>query len=389
MPILHRYVLRLFIKVLLVAFISLTGLFIVIDAFNNLEEFLTYSKTQGWYVLVDYYGPRVLTFFDRISGMLGMMATMFAITSMQRSNETTAVMAGGISQLRLVKPLVAGVLAVSLLAAANREFLIPRFREKLARNAQDWLGDTARTLHPRYDHQTRILISGRHTFAAERRISFPKLRLPESLAQFGRHLAAESATYRDADGDRPAGYLLDGVEQPANLAELPSAALEGRPTILTPRDTAWLQPGQCFVASDLTFEQLAAGNSWRQYSSLGQLIAGLQNPSLDFGAEVRVTVHARLIQPLLDLTLLFLGLPLALTRESRNIFVTAGLSMAIVATFSLVTIACHALGSSGYLLSPALAAWTPLIIFVPAAYGLCHPLWAVPPGRSSPVAPQN
>jgi lipopolysaccharide export system permease protein len=378
MPILHRYVLRLFVKVLLVSFVSLTGLFIVIDAFNNLEEFLTYSKTEGWFVLVDYYGPRVLTFFDRISGMLGMMATMFAITSMQRTNEMTAIMAGGIPQLRVVKPLVVGVIVVSLLAVANREVLIPRFRDKLARNAQDWLGDTARPLHPRYDHQTQILIGGRHTLAAERRITSPKLRLPDSLGSFGRHLTAQDAFYQPPQADRPGGYLLVQVEQPQDIDQLPSAELNGTRVLLTRRDASWLEPGQCFVVSALSFEQLAAGNSWRQFSSISQLISGLRNPSLDFGAEVRVTVHARLLQPLLDITLLFLGLPLVLTRESRNVFVTAGLSMLVVAAFSTVTLACHALGSSGFLLTPAQAAWTPLILFVPVAFGLCQPLWARP-----------
>ncbi len=370
MPILHRYVLRSFVKVLLVAFVSLTGLYVVIDAFNNLEEFLDYSKTEGWFVLVDYYGPRVLTFFDRISGMLGMMATMFTITAMQRSNEMTAIMAGGISQMRVVRPLIAGVLAVSLLAAANRELAIPGFREKLARNAQDWLGESARTLHPRYDQRTQILISGRHTFAAERKISYPKFRLPDGLSRFGRHLAAESAYYRQGDGERPAGYLLDQVEQPENIARLPSGSLGGQLVVLTPHDTPWLEERQCFVVSNLAFEQLAEANAWRQWSSSLELIAALRNPSLDYGADVRVAVHARFLQPVLDLTLLFLGLPLVLTRQSRNVFVTAGLSLLVVATFSMVTICCHALGSSGYLLSPALAAWAPVLIFVPLAFAL-------------------
>ena len=380
MLILHRYILRLFLKVLFVAFTSLTGLYVIIDAFNNLEEFLDYSKTEGWFVLVDYYGPRVLTFFDRISGMLGMMATMFAITSMQRGNEMTAIMAGGISQMRVVKPLIVGVLGVSLLAAANRELAIPHFRDKLSRNAQDWLGDSARTLHPRYDQQTQILISGRHTFAAERRISFPKFRLPDGLSQFGRHLSAENAYYRPAQDGRPSGYLLDDVEQPDDLSKLSSAMLANRPTVLTPRDTPWLEKDQCFVVSDLAFHQLAEGNSWRQWSSSADLIAALRNPSLDYGADVRVSVHARLLQPLLDMTLLFLGLPLVLTRETRNVFFTAGLSLLVVTLFSMVTICFHALGSSGYLISPALAAWCPLLIFGPVAYAFSQPLWGRQPG---------
>ena len=52
-----RYILRLFAKVLLVCLISITGVYIVVDAFNNLDEFLRYGRQQGglFRVLADYY----------------------------------------------------------------------------------------------------------------------------------------------------------------------------------------------------------------------------------------------------------------------------------------------------------------------------------------------
>ena len=82
MTIFDRYLLRTFCKVLLVSFLSLTGLYVVIDTFNNLEEFLSYANQQGSLlgVLADYYGARVLSFFDRISGLLALLATIFTVT---------------------------------------------------------------------------------------------------------------------------------------------------------------------------------------------------------------------------------------------------------------------------------------------------------------------
>ena len=82
--------------------------------------------------------------------------------------------------------------------------------------------------------------------------------------------------------------------------------------MLGPRDTPWLKADQCFVVSDVSFAQLAAGNAWRQFSSTADLIAGLHNPSLDLAADVRVLVHARIVQPFLDMALLCLGLPIVL-----------------------------------------------------------------------------
>jgi lipopolysaccharide export system permease protein len=374
MFIIDRYLIRLFVKVLVVCFVSLSGLFIVIDGFGNLDEFLSYSQQQGSLlaVLAEYYGARVLSFFDRTSGLMAMIATLFAVTWLQRSNELTALMATGISKARLMKPLIGAVVVVSLLGVANRELLIPNFREKLTRNAQDWNGDKGKQLEPRYDNRTDILISGQSTYTADRRIERPNFQLPQVLSRFGRQLAAGNAFYQPPQADRPGGYLLDGVQQPGNLPELESAAINNLPVLLSPRDTPWLKPGQCFVVSDVTFEQLTAGRSWQQFSSTGELIAGLRNPSLDIGADVRVTIHSRIVRPLLDMTLVFLALPLVLTRENRNIFVVAGLCLLVVSGFFLVILACHALGAN-YLLSPALAAWCPLLLFAPLAFTMAQP----------------
>ena len=44
----------------------------------------------------------------------------------------------------------------------------------------------------------------------------------------------------------------------------------------------------------------------------------------DLGADVRVAVHYRFVKPFLDLTLLFLGLPMVLGHRKHNIFAAAG-----------------------------------------------------------------
>ena len=81
----------------------------------------------------------------------------------------------------------------------------------------------------------------------------------------------------------------------------------------------------------------------------------------------------RLIQPLLDVTLLFLGLPLVLSRKNRNIFLAIGMSVVLVVGFMGVVLACQYCGTS-YLISPVLAAWLPLMVFVPWGVFSAEPL---------------
>jgi len=382
MTIIDRYLLKLFIKILAICFFSFTGLYIIIDAFGNLDEFIEYGEQQDGIlpVMYDYYGARVLSFFDRTSAVLTLVAAIFAITWMQRNNELTALMAAGINLRRIVKPLVLAVIVVSLLAVANREFLIPSVRDKLSRNAQNWLGDAKQPLRPQFDHKTDILIGGQHTVAAEQRIENPTFRCFTQYGSFGRQLVAENAVFFPRTNERPSGYLLEQVEVPENLHLYPSAFLQVKekrePVILSPSDTPWLKDDQLFVVSAVDFEHLANDSSLRQHSSSMELMSGMRNASLDYGADIRVTLHTRFLRPLLDATLLFLGLPLVLTRENRNIFVAAGMCVSVVAVFFVVVLASHALGASG-ILNPALGAWLPLIIFVPIAYGLADPLRAV------------
>lgn len=371
-----RYVLSLFVKVTIICFLSLAGLYVVIDAFSNLDEFLTYGKQQGntLLVLADYYLPRTVWFFDRTAGLLAMIAAIFAVTMLQRTNELTALMAAGVSKARVIGPIVVATIVIAGIAAANREFYLPKVRDKLTRNAQDWTGTAARKVTPRYDLRSDILLAGKASFAADKRIEEPNFRLPPELSAWGRQIIAENAYYREAEGDRPAGYLMIGVKQPAGLAQLDSLLVEGKRGVFSPKDTDWLQPNECFVASLVTFEQLAIGGNWRQYLSTQELVEGMRGRVIEAGADVRVSLHSRMVQPLLDITLVFLGLPLVLTRGNRNIFVAAGIALALVAGFYIVVLACHGLGSN-YLLAPVLAAWMPLLIFGPVAYTLARPLW--------------
>ena len=384
MPILHRYVLRQFISVFVICFCSLTGLFVVIDGFGNLDEFIAYASPTAapvaWLthgsllrVMGEYYAYQSLTFFDRTSPILTLIAAMFTLTWIQRHNELTAIQAAGIAKSRILTPIIAAVIVISILAAANREFVIPSARGALSHNAQDLGGTSSRALQSRRDYDTDILMQGQEVFDEAQRIGKPSFALPRNLDRYGKRLRAEEAVYVAPQGDRPGGYLLRKLQQPKDLDRDASLTVDGKPILITPADASWLKSGECFVVSYVTFEQLTSGAKWKQLASTSELIRGLHSRNLEFGADVRVAVHSRLIQPVLDVTLLFLGIPLVLSRSNRNIFLAIGLCAGVVVAFMLMVLGCQYMGSS-YFINPALAAWLPLLIFVPAAVGLSDPL---------------
>lgn len=377
MKIIDRYLVLLFAKVLVVCFVSLVGLLIVVDMFANLDELWSYGRRhEGGFgmVLAEYYGPRCLQFFDKTAGILAMISVVFVISILQRTNEMTALVAAGISRARVLLPLMLAACFVSWLGVANREFGLPRVRASLARNAQDWMGDHSKKCTPKYDLRTDILISGKSTLAKNRKIEEPLFRLPTEFAAWGRQISADAAYEQPANSDHPAGYLLRGVKLPANLPQLTSQKLDEQIVLYSPADSPWLKPDECFVASVVTFEQLTIGGAWKNYLSSYELVTGIRGRVIEPGADVRVTLHARLVQPLLDFSLVLLGLPLVLTHTSRNIFLAAGRCGGMVALLYFVMLTCHGLGSN-YLLDPTLAAWIPLVVFGPVAFAWARPIW--------------
>lgn len=374
--IMDRYLLRQFLQSFVICFVSLTGLYIVFDAFANLDEFMRAAEKQGslGQLMGEFYAYRVLYFFDRTAGILTLVAAMFTVTFIQRHNELTALMAAGISRGRVLKPVLIACILLSFVAAANRELVLPRFRRELSRSPKDLLGDAAQDMRPVYDKTTKILFDGKNTYVDKQRINDPKLLLPSGLNLYSSHLIADDAFYVEANADHPAGYLLRGVQQPQRIAVRKSLPGKTSPVIFTPAEhSTWLKSDECFVASELSFEQLTGGRNWRQFASTWELVKGLRNPNFDALADVRVAIHSRFVQPWLDITLLFMGLPLIVSRENRNVYMAIGLCVAVASLFMVVVIGCQAMGA-GYLIGdPAFAAWLPLLIFAPVAAWLAQP----------------
>jgi lipopolysaccharide export system permease protein len=374
MKIIDRYVLRQFVKTFAICWISLTGLFVIVDAFSNLDEFMARAKqTQQplLVILADYYLYRALAFFDGISAVLAMISAMFTLTGLQRHNELTAIMAAGVSRTRTARPVMAAAAVVTLLALVLRELILPQYREKLAEDTHTLKGGDLQPMRARVDLDTEVLFRGKYLDLANKLIHRPSFVLPPGLDTEGLNLAAEYAVYRPREGTRPAGYLFQSVSSPVELLKLPDRTRNDLVVIMTPVNHAdFLRPDEVFLISKVEFDQLTTGDTARRFMSTAELIRGLRNSSLDYGADVRVTIHARIAQPMRDLTLLFLGLPLVLRRETKNIYAAIGLCGVLTFLFMGVTMAAEAAGGVLFI-RPSLAAWVPLLVFVPTAVALC------------------
>jgi len=371
-----RYIGRAQLHAFVVVFVSLAGLYFVFDAFTNMEEFITHAAETGSLasVLAGYYGCRLVWFFDATSPVITLASGMFALSWLERHNELTALLAAGVTRWRIARPVIIFAAAISLLAATNRELLLPQIRNAFARNAQDLDGSALQPFESRYDHRTDILFRGRGARSADQSIESPSLLMPPQLGDYGPQLTAATAGWRPAAPGRPAGYLLAGVQEPADIDRLPPLQCGGETVVATRQTADWLEPGQCFVVSEVTFEQMIGSTNWSQYSSTLELARAIANPSLGVASEIPLRVHARLTAPALDLALLLMGVPLVLGPNRRGIFAAVGACVGMTVVFFLVVMGSHAM-AAGDLLSPSLGAWTPLLVLGPLAAWAAQPMW--------------
>ncbi len=365
-----RYLLILYLRVFAVCFVTLAGLLIVAQVFTNLDEFIQYGKARGSLVrgLVEYYSPAMLAIFDRTCGLLVLLSTMFVIAWLYRTNEMTALLAAGISKARIIRPiLIMSVLAI-VFAAVSRECFIPHWATALSKSPQDLQGgERLQSIRPTVDVDFGVLIAGRNLETNSQSIISPVFKFHGPVAEVIEQIHANRAVYLPADATHGDGYRVDGLNPKSILPGVPSIRRDGVDYLLLPSDTPWLAADQCFVASRVEYDMLRGGSS-KQFASTADLIWRLRNQPEYYGTDMKVMVHTRFLQPWMDLTQLLLGLPLILTTRNRNVVQLVVVCLATFGLFFAVSAGFGSLASRGTLISPAVAAWAPLLLFGPIAY---------------------
>ena len=369
MTIVDRYLLTQFFKIFLICFISFSGLYVVIHVFTNLDEVVDIAgRDDGVKNLVfDFYGPRVLDFLNRTTGILILVSAVFAIAMMQRKRESVATEAAGVTKARLVRPILIAAVAIIAFAAMSRELYIPMYKSMLVRSLVDWTTDGATPMHHYKDLETGILVHGENLIVSQSTITRIQLTLPRNISPDCFEIRADQGVVvaEAANDQRPQGILLQLNIEPNKVLRAASIAHEGKPVIYSPFDTPWLKDNEIFVSCNLDVQDLAFGDSLYKYSSVKEMLVSLKKPGRRIGMGDQVAIHERIMKPLLELTLVLLGLPLVISDPNRNIFLGAAICMTIIFGVEMTVAASRTMGTYHMIRPAALAGWLPVIILFP------------------------
>lgn len=354
-----RLMIRGYFKSYAICLISLLTLYVVVDMFTNLDDFV-HQNSSGLQVvlvrIVSYYGYRVPQFFDRLCEAIVLLAAMFTVALMQRNNEQVPLLSAGVSTQRIVAPVLLCACFMLTLTVINQEFIIPQIGYKIMLDRNDPDGD--RDLLVRGGYEPNLIhVEGERAARKTQTVKNFRCTIPESLAGNLIHISAAEARYNPGDGEHPRGrWELTGCT-PRDLDPIPE--------ILEVRDA-----GRYFLYTrTIDFEKLVRDPKWFTLASTYQLYQELHRPESTRLAAIAVLFHTRLTRPLLGMVLMVMGLSVILRDQNRNVIISAGMCLVLCAVFFVAVHACKMLGDNEFI-TPALAAWLPVMAFGPFAVAM-------------------
>ena len=121
--ILERFITARFLSYLMVLFFGLTGLYLLIDAFESLPDFL--DAGVNFFTVLVYFCLISLRIIYDLSPLIILLAGLMTLVTMGKSRELMALRSIGISNLRIVMPILAGALILSILFTSMKIFVVP------------------------------------------------------------------------------------------------------------------------------------------------------------------------------------------------------------------------------------------------------------------------
>jgi lipopolysaccharide export system permease protein len=359
MKILDRYIAANFLVGYAIAFCVLIGLWTIIDLFVNLDDFAKHIDMGAWTVaknILIYYGLNITLYFRDLAGVITVVAAAFSLGRMVRTNELVAMIASGVSAQRIVGPILVLAILFTGLWVADQELLIPSISDKLVRSHGAVPGQEHFKAEFIVDGNGSLIYSGRFdvktsSFLKPMIITRRATDRPGIWEVTGR-ITADQAVFNPRTD---AWDLVNGVFVGTGTQDGVRPATSYQAPNLLPKDV----PILCESKHASLF-------SSRQLSALAA-----QNTKIRDVAQLCSLKHFRITDPVINLTMLMVSLPVLISRDPRSMKSRILVSFALTATCFVVTFICKMLATEIVIagrVMPELWAWLPLFIFVPVAF---------------------
>ncbi len=366
MRILDRYLIKSFVSALLYCLAVFFILFIIIDLFNNLDEFLKNGVSIR--VMLTYYGYFIPTILVQVVPIACLVAVLFVLGNLSRHNEIVALKASGVSAFHILVPyffigilISFGVLLVSEMVTPNSSLTSASIMEGVIKKGKKGLEDRALQKVTLYGKDNRMI------YAREYEISAQTL---HDIVIFENNMREASQTEVKAKRGRYRNgkwTFYDVIQCRTNRR----GEIVGSP-VFTPEMTYPLdQKPEDFIHQGT---EVAFMNS----KQLKNHIEHLQNASTKLVQKLSVDLHYKIAFPFVSFIVMLIGAPLAMKTGRGGTVVGIGTSFALVFLYYGIASTCLALGKGNYL-PPVFAAWFGNLLFAVVGLYLIKNTTSQPP----------
>jgi lipopolysaccharide export system permease protein len=121
---LYRYILQLFIKNLFMLMASFVAIYLLIDFFEKIDNFMEKGKSMG--LVFKFFILNIPFILDQMGPVCILLAGVITLGILNHSNELIALKACGIPLKKITAPILAAGLACTLLFLAMSQFVLPK-----------------------------------------------------------------------------------------------------------------------------------------------------------------------------------------------------------------------------------------------------------------------
>ncbi len=351
MKILDKYLIRQFIQTILFGLLAFTIIFIVVDAMENLDDFI--DQDLPAYEIFQYY----FVFAPEIIKLMTPVAVLFAalFTAGKASNlsELTAMRASGMSMYRFMIPFIITTIIISFLSLYFGGYLVPMANKTKVHIEQEYLKKGIRFSQSNIyfqDSRTRIVSIGffDNVTNTANRVSIQEFNNAD-LTEMTSRIDIARLKY---DTLSNSWMAFKGVARLFNE--------EGQTaTYLDSLKIEYIN----FMPIDITKKQRKTQEM--NLDELDELILSQERTGND-PTSTLIEYHSRYAFAFTSLIIVLFGLPISANKRKGGLAVQIGISILITFIYLVFMKISQAFGKNGAL-DPLITAWFANIFFLIAA----------------------
>lgn len=369
MRLLDRYVLSKFAMPFIYCFVGFLAIWFIFDLADNLQDFM--AGSLSWRLIWQYYTSQIPEIIVMSLPISTLLALLYSLTAMSRSNEIISMLGAGISVFRLIFPLLIVGVLVSMVsayfnyaqaphAAALRQQLIREIRHGEVRDGSL----SGHLFRNREDRRTWFV---RKLWLGKGSLNQVYIIQQDDEDRITDKWEANRADFDPKTGEWVFQSIFHTQFDPETGAEIASLSL------MEDRIGGWSETPWRISSSVMNPD----------YLSVPELREYLHH-NADFPdsrlAPYSTHLHYRWALPTFSIVVVLLAAPMGIVYSRRGIL--GGVAAAVVLFFAMVFVSSLLLAfGKGGRIPPALAAWSPSLIFLAIGAWL---LWFRSTGRDLP-----